>query len=465
MHKKICSLLLGLTMAVSAPFCTFANQPVDEVICTTTKGGNFDQMEQTILQGISRDGSVVWTYDTGMKETGSDTNVYWHGQSGNLFFLNYKGSLQAFDAETGTIIWSTPEGEYSFAEGIFDNSGNLCMVNKKGPIILLDRNGNVLAKFNTDQLYSSLILSSMTLNDNKLVIKYAAKGHGAETQAFNDYATMPSLSVDLSNYQSKIKITIDGNPVAFDVAPFIQQDRTFVPVRAIFEGLGAQVNWDGETKTVTAQKGDTTVSLVIGTKEITVNDTVKTLDVSPQIVQNRTMVPARAVSEAFGYEVGWDGGSQTVSVTTKAQQTTETYSLNTTPFSYLNQTYGTLRSALGDIAQTEWFQGPIVKLGSSEIWMGFGDGSWYTQEPKTIADDAVCNCIMATASLFIPQITQPVDIAAIETAFGISVPEPQTDAEGNTFLFFSHLNKYVSIYLNEANQITSDSLIMISNVN
>ena len=92
MKKRICSLLLGLTMTMSVPFSVFAAQPVDEVAVTTTQGGDYNQMEQTILEGIGRDGSVVWTYDTQMKERGEKGNIYWSGQSGNLFFLNHKGS-------------------------------------------------------------------------------------------------------------------------------------------------------------------------------------------------------------------------------------------------------------------------------------------------------------------------------------------------------------------------------------
>ena len=69
MNKKLCALVLGLTMAISVPFCTFANQPVDEVTCTAKQNEN---LEQTVLKGIGRDGSVVWTYETEMKERGEN---------------------------------------------------------------------------------------------------------------------------------------------------------------------------------------------------------------------------------------------------------------------------------------------------------------------------------------------------------------------------------------------------------
>ena len=88
-----------------------------------------------------------------------------------------------------------------------------------------------------------------------------------------------------------------------------------VPLRAIFEALGASVEWDGETKTVTSVKDDTTVKLTVGEKKLTVNGTAKELDVPGQIVENRTLVPVRAISEAFGCEVGWDSATRTVTIT------------------------------------------------------------------------------------------------------------------------------------------------------
>lgn len=458
MNKKLCSLFLGLCVTFSSSFGVLAaNQPVDEVTCTTTQGGVYNQLEQTVLQGIGRDGSVVWTYDTGMKERGNDSNVYWYGQSGNLFFLNYKGSLQAFDITSGDLVWSTPEGDYSFAAGFFDSSGNLCMVNKNGPIVLLNRSGNILARYNTDRMYSSLILSSASMTNNKLIIKYAAKGFGADTQAFNDYNTMPSLSVDLSDFQSKIKIDIDGTSIDSDVPPFLQQDRTFVPVRAIFEGLGAQVSWDAESKTVTAQKDDTTVSLVIGQKEITVNGTVKTLDVSSQIIENRTMVPARAVSEAFGYDVSWNGTKQTVSVITKTGQ--PEFSVDTSVFSYLGQTYASLCSQFGTVSKTDWLNGPIVQLENAPVFFAFGNGEWYYQESQTIADDELCNCVLTTANVL--GVTENADPAAVFRE--ASVSDKGTDQDGNKWFLADYPEQRVYIYVDHNNQVTPNSRIEITN--
>ncbi|MBO5370356.1 MAG: copper amine oxidase N-terminal domain-containing protein, partial [Clostridia bacterium] len=71
---------------------------------------------------------------------------------------------------------------------------------------------------------------------------------------------------------------LNGEKVLFDVLPTITDGRTLVPLRAIFEALGAKVEWNGETQTITATKDDKTVVLTIGSNEMTVDGETKTLD-------------------------------------------------------------------------------------------------------------------------------------------------------------------------------------------
>ena len=87
-----------------------------------------------------------------------------------------------------------------------------------------------------------------------------------------------------------------------------------VPLRAIFEALGADVQWDGTTQTVSSSKGSTNVSLQINSTELHKNSETKTLDVPAQLVEGRTLVPVRAIAEAYDSTVGWDSETKTVSV-------------------------------------------------------------------------------------------------------------------------------------------------------
>lgn len=105
---------------------------------------------------------------------------------------------------------------------------------------------------------------------------------------------------------------VGGVAKVMDVAPYIKNDRTYVPMRYLGEALGAEVVWDDAARTVTLTKGETTVVFTIGSTTYTVNGEAKTADVAPEITNDRTMLPARFVAEAFGAVVGWDASTQTV---------------------------------------------------------------------------------------------------------------------------------------------------------
>lgn len=100
--------------------------------------------------------------------------------------------------------------------------------------------------------------------------------------------------------------SINGVNAIMDVAPYIKAGRTYVPVRYLGEALGANVDWDEATKTVTVTKGDKSVVLVIGSKVAKVNGADVQMDVAPEITNGRTMLPARWVAEGLGYAVGWN---------------------------------------------------------------------------------------------------------------------------------------------------------------
>jgi hypothetical protein len=94
-------------------------------------------------------------------------------------------------------------------------------------------------------------------------------------------------------------------------------------MRAIFEALGAKVSWDEEMRTVTSAKDDTTVVLQIGQDNIFINGTAKKIDTPAVITGDRTMVPLRAVSEAFECVVDWNGDTRTVDIKTNAYNSAE----------------------------------------------------------------------------------------------------------------------------------------------
>ena len=112
-----------------------------------------------------------------------------------------------------------------------------------------------------------------------------------------------------------IKIVVNGTELKLDQMPVIKDGRTLIPLRGISEALGAEVIYTDSTKRVTATRDDVVVKLKIGSNEAYVDEHKKTLDVPAEIINSRTMVPVRFVSEAFGSDVKWDDATRTVAIT------------------------------------------------------------------------------------------------------------------------------------------------------
>ena len=112
-------------------------------------------------------------------------------------------------------------------------------------------------------------------------------------------------SLIVESNQGIIAVSLNGENINFDVAPRIINDRTMVPLRAIFEALGATVDWNGDTQTVTSTRDEITISLTINNATMYVNNKAVTLDSPACLVDGRTLVPVRAISEAFEIQVEW----------------------------------------------------------------------------------------------------------------------------------------------------------------
>ena len=118
----------------------------------------------------------------------------------------------------------------------------------------------------------------------------------------------------------KSTFTVNGASKALDSPPVIKNGRTLVPIRAIIEALGGTVDWDGTTRKATVTLGDTPLELWIGKSSATVNGITMPIDSSnakvvPEIINGRTMLPLRFVSENLGATVGWDQSTQTITIT------------------------------------------------------------------------------------------------------------------------------------------------------
>ena len=135
------------------------------------------------------------------------------------------------------------------------------------------------------------------------------------------------VMTDYGSYDPNIiNVIVDGNYINFDTKPQFVNGRTMVPMRRIFEELGATVQWDNATWTAIAKKGGTEIRFTIDDYTMYKNGSPNTLDVPAQLIDGRTLVPLRAVSEAFGCDVGWDGTDNVVSIISDSQNYTMLYS-------------------------------------------------------------------------------------------------------------------------------------------
>ena len=119
-----------------------------------------------------------------------------------------------------------------------------------------------------------------------------------------------------------INVNVNGKAIVTDQPPIISNGRTMVPLRAVAEALGCQVEWDNTSKTATFVQGEVTAVVTVGENYITVGDGVYNsdlpIDTPAVIVNSRTMIPLRALSEGFGYSVEWDSKTKTVNIDLKS---------------------------------------------------------------------------------------------------------------------------------------------------
>ena len=140
--------------------------------------------------------------------------------------------------------------------------------------------------------------------------------------AHNDGKTAAGLvkiPENIESYKERklIRVFIDDKLLELeDTDPIIENSRTLVPMRAIFETLGAEVDWDGTNKTAVVTKDGTTISLKIDDTIAYINDEPVELDVPARIKNSRTLVPVRFVAESLNADVTWDDALRAVLINT-----------------------------------------------------------------------------------------------------------------------------------------------------
>lgn len=131
------------------------------------------------------------------------------------------------------------------------------------------------------------------------------------------------LNLGLNNVSAdsqEVKVYIDGVKINFDVSPVIDNGRTLVPIRAISEYLKYEVNWNNEKQEAEIENDGNIMVIGVNKTKYTKNGEIKEMDVPAKLINGRTLVPVRLISESFGCKVDWDNNTFSVYIKTQLDE-------------------------------------------------------------------------------------------------------------------------------------------------
>lgn len=272
-----------------------------------------------IPQGVTSIGNQAFAWCIGLKTITVDPNNIYYTAKDGLLYDKSGANLIACPGSLSAV--SIPPGVSGIGVNAFNGCTSLTSISLPKEITSIGRRA----------FYDCRSLNSITLNspitsiyDEKDTIPHEAKIKGYDPSTAKDYARKYSLTfVSMGSPPPAIIapakgttpiVLLNGQQLAFQVPPVIENGRTLVPLRAIFEPLGATVQWDADTQTVTSTKGSTVIALTLGQTTAYINNNPVLLSVPAKAINGRTMVPLRFVSEALGCEVNWDADTYIISI-------------------------------------------------------------------------------------------------------------------------------------------------------
>ena len=123
--------------------------------------------------------------------------------------------------------------------------------------------------------------------------------------------------------EQNIIIKLDNNTLSTNTAPYVLSKTVMIPMRSVFEAMGAEVSWDGETRAVMSKCDDAITKIIVGSKEVLVNEEAYTLDLAPAIETGNTMVPLSLLEKAFACTVEWNEVTEMINISLEADKIPE----------------------------------------------------------------------------------------------------------------------------------------------
>lgn len=297
--RKTISMLLSIVIILTFSITGFAYSSYENL--TIPENASVVEITEDNFNDYFEDIKIIKEYEIDRNRQSTVKNNYTGNVSCRISreVSDMDGAYGRYDEENE--LWfispnnvpefiSKSEGPYNQESGIYDVKNNILYHSSAGA-----NRGYVFSNFRQNGVVS--------------IAKFETIAYGMPTiykitRMTGRFKKLPYITVAYNN-----------ELIAFDQKPIIENGRTLVPLRAIFEKIGATVEWNGDTQTVVATKDNTAISLTINNTTATKNGTAITLDVPAKIINGRTLVPVRFVADCFGVDVQWNGDIQRVVLT------------------------------------------------------------------------------------------------------------------------------------------------------
>lgn len=242
-------------------------------------------------------------------EDHSSYTVYYYRSHDGLNWEPISEEAYAIASETEVLVTGD---EYRTVIG---SHGKKCYLN--GIEVLYDesvadhRADDPSVAYRKSLMYDGLKKIYLPLNAN---LKTGVRNDGNYVYVSIDVLDSKCYCIPLEAFKSEVKVLYDGKYLGFDTAPVIENDRALIPLRFLFEQMGATVNWNEELETATIEHEGRSIVISIDDTIALVDGKAKKMDVPARLINNRTMIPLRFIAEGLGYTVNWDENSRTAEI-------------------------------------------------------------------------------------------------------------------------------------------------------
>lgn len=260
-----------------------------------------------VLNLVSQDesGTDVYTPAEGSPMTSEEYYTYTSdaGFTDGLIYKSsymYDGVVSGHYDITGEMAFLDMQISYYWYSY---NLGYFCEVSNNGDILDWSSGEDVESQRRYATQFTNYVTNEGYFFDNTQIDNFFDSGF-AVMETRNDAGEATQYLIKLTK-PAIITVYLDGEKIDFDQIPVAEEGRTLVPLRAIFEAIGASVTWDGETNTVTAVKDATEVKLTLDSTTAYKNGEAITLDVPAKAINGRTLVPVRFIADCFDVNTEW----------------------------------------------------------------------------------------------------------------------------------------------------------------